>query len=127
MHLPAGPSATEQYSLRCGSGGCSARASRLADGRYHLPAIEPGPGGEHLVEPVHVQRLAELGHHLGLPLPLQRPRPQADPLAQALGRPGQQRRPFPVTLNERQLGERGQAQGHVAGAVGRQAQLQPFV
>jgi hypothetical protein len=69
------------------------------------------------------QRLADLVHQLGLPLPQQYQRPQANPPAQALGCPRQQRRPFPVTLDERQLGERGQAQGHVAGAVGRQAQL----
>jgi len=80
-------------------------------------------GIEILVKPVRAQRLADLSHHLGFSLLLQRPRPQADTLAEALGRPRQQRGPFSLTLYERQLGERGQAQGHVAGALGRQAQL----
>src|ERR687891_1268830 len=52
-----------------------AGAARVADGRYHLPPVEPDAGGEHLVEPVRVQRLPDLGRHLGLPPPLQRPRP----------------------------------------------------
>jgi hypothetical protein len=97
-------------------------------GRPRWPAgVEPGARGEILVKPVRAERLPDLCDKLGFPLLLQRPRPQADALAQALGRPRQPRGPVPVALDERQLGERGQAQGHVTGAVGRQAQLQPFV
>jgi hypothetical protein len=98
---------------------------RVADGRDGLLAVEPQASGEIPVKPVRAHRLPDLSHHLGSPLPFQRPRLQADTLAKALGRPRQQRGPFSLTLHERQLGEHGQAQGHVAGVVGRQAQLQP--
>jgi hypothetical protein len=97
------------------------------DGRDCLLAVEPGARGEFLVKPGRAHRLPDLGHRLGFPLLLQWPHPQADTLAQALDRPLQPRGPVPVTLDERQLGEGGQAQGHAAGAVGRQTQLQPLV
>jgi hypothetical protein len=83
-------------SLLLASGGCGARAARVEDGRYCLPTVEPDAGGESLVKPVRAHRLPDSGHHLGLSLTLQRPRPQADTLAEALGRPRQQRGPFPV-------------------------------
>jgi hypothetical protein len=107
--------------------GLGAQRARAADGRYCLSAVEPDASGELLVKPVRGQRLPDVGYHLGFALLLQRPRPQVHTLAKAPGRPRQQRGPFSLTLYERQLGVRGQAQGQVAGAVGRQAQLQPFV
>ena len=73
------------------------------------------------------ERLPDLGHQLGLSLPQHRPRPQPGPAAQALGRPGHQRRPLGVARHERPPGERGQARGHAAGAVGRQARAQRLV
>ena len=108
-------------------GGCGAGAVQVAYGRYCLLAVELDASGEVLVKPVRAQRLPDSGHHLGFPLLLQRPGSQADTPAKALGRPRQQRGPFSLTLDERQLREGGKAQGHVAGAVGRQAQLQPLV
>ncbi|HET8915013.1 MAG TPA: hypothetical protein VFM91_04845, partial [Propionibacteriaceae bacterium] len=81
------------------SGGCGAGAARVADGRYCFPAVEPDASGKSLVKPVRVQRLPDVSYQLGLPLPLQRPRPQADTLARALGRLRQQaaRSPSPCT------------------------------
>jgi hypothetical protein len=87
-------------------------------------AVQQDASGEILIKTVCADHLPDLGEDLGLSLALQRPRPQADTLPKALGRPRQQRGLFTLTLDERQLGECGQAQGHVAGAVGRQAQLQ---
>jgi hypothetical protein len=92
-----------------------------------LPAVEPRTGGEHLVEPVCPQCLADLDDQLSLSSPQQRPGLQPDPSAQALGRPCQQRRLLGVTLRESQPGKRGQGQGHAMGAVGSQAKVQPFI
>jgi hypothetical protein len=60
----------------------------------------------------HPERLADLGYQLGLRPPQDRPRRQAGTLAQALGRPRQQRRPLGVTFREGELGELAQAHGH---------------
>ena len=91
---------------------------------HRVPLGEPGAGGGHLVEMVSAERLADLGHKFGLSLPQHRPRSQPRPAAQALGRPRHQRRPLGVARHQRPPGQRGQAQGHAAGAAGRQAQAQ---
>ena len=75
------------------SGSCGGGGARVADGRYCLPAVEPDDSGESPVKPVRAQRLPDLRPPTGRPLPRERPRPQADTLAQALGRPRKQRRP----------------------------------
>src|SRR5260370_31799564 len=93
----------------------------IAGGGHRLPAAEPGAVGVYLVEPAGPQCLADLGSQICLPALRLWPDPQAGSPPQALDRPGQQRRPPGVALGERELGERGQDQGHVLGAVGRQA------
>jgi hypothetical protein len=62
------------------------------DGGCCLALVEPGAGGEHLVEPVRPECLAGLGDQLGPTPPHGRPCSQPGPSAQALGRPHQQRR-----------------------------------
>ena len=66
-------------SPRYGSGCPRAGAAPVADGGHRLLEVEPGAGGEHLVEAVRPQRLAELSDQLGLPPPPRWPHPQADP------------------------------------------------
>ena len=99
----------------------------VADGGHRLLLAQPGPGRERFTEPAVPQRLADLGRELGFSPPEHRPRAEPGAAAQAFGGPGQQRRPFGVVLGERQLGERGQAQGHVAGDAVGQAQFQRLI
>ena len=66
-----------------------------------LPLGELGAGGERLIELNGAQLLADLGYQFLLQLPQIRPGWQADPLAQALGRAFQPRRPLWVTLRQR--------------------------
>jgi len=71
---------------------------------------------------VRAERLADMGHQPGLRLPQHRPHPHASPLAQAISRPRQQRRPLGVALREGQPGERVQTQSQEGSAMGRQTQ-----
>ncbi len=41
----------------------------VSDRSYRLSLAEPGTSRRRLIEPLRVQRLADLGHQLGLPLP----------------------------------------------------------
>jgi hypothetical protein len=106
---PHGLSAARQQgsAAGCGTRGDLAVAriralrSRRRAGRGQQPPLvlaEPGASGVHLAEPVRAQRLADLGHQLGPLSPQQRPGPQADPLTQPFGCPGQRRRLLGVTL-----------------------------
>src|SRR5215510_7164976 len=69
------------------SRGCGAGAVQVAGGRYCPQAVELDASGVLLVKPVPAHRLPDLSYQLGFPLLLQRPRPQADTLAKALGGP----------------------------------------
>ena len=72
------------------------------DDVYRLPLGEPRAGGERLIELGGAQLLADLGYQFLLQPPQIRPGRQADPLAQALGRAFQPRRPLWVILRQRQ-------------------------
>ena len=123
LRWPA-PGCSFRAVCRGGSRRLSAGTTLVPDDGYRLLLGEPGAGGERLIEPGCAQPLADLGHQIGLHPPQMRPRRQADPPAQALGRAFQQRRPVRVAVCERQLGVPGQAQGHERGAAGRQAPVQ---
>src|SRR5262249_15253938 len=100
------------------------RHGPIPDGGDRLPLVEQGAGGERLREPLGPERLADLSAELDLS-PAQRwPHPEADPTTQALGRPGQHRRPLRVALHQRRPREPDQAQGDDVRRVGRQAQIQ---
>ena len=57
------------------------------DSGHRVPLAEPGAGGVHLVEPSRAERSADLGDQVDLFVPQHRPRPEANPAPQALGRP----------------------------------------
>src|SRR5262245_14199064 len=104
-----------------------ATIAAVADSGHRLAAVEPGAGGERLVEPLDPERLADFVDELGLPSPEHRPRLQADPLAQSLGRTREQGGPVRVAVHQREPRERDEAEGHVAGAVGRQTEGEPLL
>jgi hypothetical protein len=102
-------------------------AAPVRDGGHRLPLAEPRTGGERLVEPVGSRCLADLRDRLGFRRPRRRPGPQPGPSAHALGRTREQRGLLEVALGECRRREGGQAEGHVAGDVQRQAQVEPFL
>jgi hypothetical protein len=73
-------------SCASGSGRRGPGAALPLDDGDRLPLVEPGAGGERLIELARIQPLADLGRQIGLHPPQMRPRRLADPPTQAVGR-----------------------------------------
>ena len=91
---------------QCWSGllGAGRGAVPVPAGGYRFPLVQAPASREGLIEPVTVERLTDLGYQLSFSAAEHRPRGQAAPLTQALGRAGQPRRPLRVTFGQLQLG-----------------------